>query len=259
MRVRTRESRQHSCHVIARRQARHSEVAVDRRTGGTMPKFLKVRTSPTRCRVAPPAWRLQQPAASPRVLGCCPLRLAGPHARFLCTASSPGALAHVVSGTAPAQTLRPAPLSDSAARLCRPSFTSVLTRACAHCLRPQPNKVVVCLHGRYAGHKAVIVKNFDEGTTTRPYGHALVCGIANYPRKVRTATRHATVTRRVTQLVCERREAGRCAAWVCSDHGPDTRAAVSFHQITRAMTAQKQSKKSKIKVCFAHACPCREA
>ena len=40
------------------------------------------------------------------------------------------------------------------------------------------------LHGRYAGHKAVIVKNFDEGTTSRPYGHALVCGIANYPRKV---------------------------------------------------------------------------
>ena len=49
----------------------------------------------------------------------------------------------------------------------------------------QPNKVVVVLNGRYAGHKAVVVKNFDEGTTSRPYGHALVCGIANYPRKAR--------------------------------------------------------------------------
>ena len=45
--------------------------------------------------------------------------------------------------------------------------------------------MVVVLNGRYAGHKAVVVKNFDEGTSSRPYGHALVCGIANYPRKAR--------------------------------------------------------------------------
>ena len=32
--------------------------------------------------------------------------------------------------------------------------------------------------------KAVIVKNYDEGTSSRPYGHALVCGLATYPRKV---------------------------------------------------------------------------
>merc|ERR1712129_658463 len=35
-----------------------------------------------------------------------------------------------------------------------------------------------------AGRKAVIVKNYDEGTNSRQYGHALVCGINNYPRKV---------------------------------------------------------------------------
>merc|ERR1712216_266202 len=46
------------------------------------------------------------------------------------------------------------------------------------------NKVVVVLQGRYAGKKAVIVKNYDEGTSSRPYGHALVCGLATYPRKV---------------------------------------------------------------------------
>ena len=41
------------------------------------------------------------------------------------------------------------------------------------------------LNGRYAGKKAVIVKNYDEGTSSRPYGHALVCGLSTYPRKVR--------------------------------------------------------------------------
>jgi large subunit ribosomal protein L27e len=46
--------------------------------------------------------------------------------------------------------------------------------------------VVVVLQGRYAGKKAVVVKNYDEGTSSRPYGHALVCGLSTYPRKVNT-------------------------------------------------------------------------
>lgn len=41
------------------------------------------------------------------------------------------------------------------------------------------------LTGRYAGKKAVIVKNQDDGTSSRPYGHAIVCGLAKEPRKVR--------------------------------------------------------------------------
>lgn len=49
----------------------------------------------------------------------------------------------------------------------------------------QPGKVVILLSGRYAGKKAVIVKNHDDGTSTRGYGHALVCGLAKEPRKVR--------------------------------------------------------------------------
>ncbi|XP_046678620.1 60S ribosomal protein L27 [Homalodisca vitripennis] len=48
----------------------------------------------------------------------------------------------------------------------------------------KPNKVVLVLSGRYAGKKAVIVKNFDEGTSDKQYGHALVAGIDRYPRKV---------------------------------------------------------------------------
>uniref|UniRef100_A0A2P2K4E3 60S ribosomal protein L27 n=1 Tax=Rhizophora mucronata TaxID=61149 RepID=A0A2P2K4E3_RHIMU len=48
----------------------------------------------------------------------------------------------------------------------------------------KPNKAVILLQGRYAGRKAVIVKNFDDGTRDRPYGHCLVAGIKKYPAKV---------------------------------------------------------------------------
>ncbi|KAI3901024.1 hypothetical protein MKW92_020052 [Papaver armeniacum] len=48
----------------------------------------------------------------------------------------------------------------------------------------KPNKAVIVLQGRFAGRKAVIVKQFDEGTRERPYGHCLVAGIMKYPKKV---------------------------------------------------------------------------
>ncbi|KAI3909175.1 hypothetical protein MKW98_012912 [Papaver atlanticum] len=48
----------------------------------------------------------------------------------------------------------------------------------------QPNKAVIVLQGRFAGRKAVTVKQFDEGTRERPYGHCLVAGIMKYPKKV---------------------------------------------------------------------------
>ena len=46
------------------------------------------------------------------------------------------------------------------------------------------NKAVVLLQGRFAGHKAVIVRQFDEGNRERSYGHCLVAGLAKYPKKV---------------------------------------------------------------------------
>ena len=55
----------------------------------------------------------------------------------------------------------------------------------------QPGKVVILLTGRYAGKKAVIVKNNDDGTTGRPYGHAIVAGLAKEPRKVSDPAIHA--------------------------------------------------------------------
>ncbi|KAG9293866.1 hypothetical protein G9A89_019204 [Geosiphon pyriformis] len=48
----------------------------------------------------------------------------------------------------------------------------------------KPGKVAIVLSGRYAGKKAVIIKNVDEGTKERPYGHAIVAGIERYPLKV---------------------------------------------------------------------------
>ncbi|KAI8910535.1 hypothetical protein PhCBS80983_g02665 [Powellomyces hirtus] len=45
-------------------------------------------------------------------------------------------------------------------------------------------KVVLVLQGRQAGKKAVIVKNFDEGTKERPYPHAIVAGVERYPLKI---------------------------------------------------------------------------
>lgn len=45
-------------------------------------------------------------------------------------------------------------------------------------------KVVLILSGRYAGRKAIVIKNNDDGTSERPYGHAIVAGIDRYPRKI---------------------------------------------------------------------------
>lgn len=48
----------------------------------------------------------------------------------------------------------------------------------------QPGKVVILLTGRFAGKKAVIVKNYDDGQGGRAYGHAIVVGLQKEPRKV---------------------------------------------------------------------------
>ncbi|KAH9277056.1 hypothetical protein BASA83_000574 [Batrachochytrium salamandrivorans] len=57
-------------------------------------------------------------------------------------------------------------------------------------------KVVLVLQGRYAGKKAVIVKNFDEGTKERPYPHALVAGVERYPLKVTRSMNQKKVAKR---------------------------------------------------------------
>jgi len=51
----------------------------------------------------------------------------------------------------------------------------------------KPGKVVVLLHGRYAGRKAVVVKTCDENSNDRKFPHAIVAGIDRYPRKITRA------------------------------------------------------------------------
>ncbi|KAI9226159.1 MAG: 60S ribosomal protein l27-like protein [Piptocephalis tieghemiana] len=60
----------------------------------------------------------------------------------------------------------------------------------------KPGKVAVVLQGRYAGKKVVIIKQFDEGTPERPYGHALVAGIDQYPRKITNAMNAKKIQKR---------------------------------------------------------------
>ena len=79
----------------------------------------------------------------------------------------------------------------------------------------QPQKVVILLTGRYAGKKAVIVKNFDDGTSSRPYGHALVVGLAKEPRKVGHAALRKSVDSAVMQRTWSRvKRNGSDANWL---------------------------------------------
>lgn len=48
----------------------------------------------------------------------------------------------------------------------------------------RPGMAVILLSGKYAGRKAIIIKNYDDGSTQKPYGHALVVGIDRYPRRI---------------------------------------------------------------------------
>ena len=51
----------------------------------------------------------------------------------------------------------------------------------------KPGKVVLVLAGCYWRHKAVMLKNIDDGTSDRPYSHALVAEIGRHPRKMTAA------------------------------------------------------------------------
>ncbi len=62
----------------------------------------------------------------------------------------------------------------------------------------RPSKIVILTSGRYAGKKAVIVKNFDdaESGSSKSFGCALVAGIDLAPRKVSKDMPAAKIARR---------------------------------------------------------------
>ncbi|KCV70439.1 ribosomal protein L27e [Fonticula alba] len=64
-------------------------------------------------------------------------------------------------------------------------------------------KVVIVLNGRFAGHKAVVVRTFDEGQKKSNFGSALLVGINRYPKKVtRTMSKKRIASRsKITPFV----------------------------------------------------------
>eukprot|EP00029_Vermamoeba_vermiformis_P013738 TRINITY_DN8663_c0_g1_i1.p2 TRINITY_DN8663_c0_g1~~TRINITY_DN8663_c0_g1_i1.p2 ORF type:complete len:140 (+),score=47.34 TRINITY_DN8663_c0_g1_i1:59-478(+) len=62
----------------------------------------------------------------------------------------------------------------------------------------KPGKVVIVTRGKFAGRKAVILKNFDEGNnaTKRAYGHAILAGVDKAPLKVTKAMTRRKISRR---------------------------------------------------------------
>mmetsp|Transcript_30422 Transcript_30422/g.69163 ORF Transcript_30422/g.69163 Transcript_30422/m.69163 type:complete len:148 (-) Transcript_30422:116-559(-) len=60
----------------------------------------------------------------------------------------------------------------------------------------KPGRVVVLLQGRQTGKKAIVVKTFDDGSKSRPFGHCLVAGVDRAPRKVHKRMSKKKITRR---------------------------------------------------------------
>merc|ERR1712013_340658 len=60
----------------------------------------------------------------------------------------------------------------------------------------EPGKIVILLQGRYAGHKAVIVKVSDNGTKERPYPHLVVAGVDRHPLRVTRGMSKRVVAKR---------------------------------------------------------------
>ncbi|KAL0600117.1 60S ribosomal protein L27 [Plecturocebus cupreus] len=60
----------------------------------------------------------------------------------------------------------------------------------------KPGKVVLVLAGCYSGHKAVIVKNIDDGNSDRSSSHALVARIDHYLSKVTAAMGKKKIAKR---------------------------------------------------------------
>jgi ribosomal protein L14E/L6E/L27E len=63
----------------------------------------------------------------------------------------------------------------------------------------KPGKVVIILQGRYAGRKAVVMKNVEDNNEKKhPFGHCIVAGIERYPLKVKRSMSDKTIKKRTT-------------------------------------------------------------
>ncbi len=114
----------------------------------------------------------------------------------------------------------------------------------------QAGKVVILLSGRYAGKKAVIVKNYDDGASGRPYGHALVCGLSKEPRKVGCIAIHLALARASLQDVSIVHTAPLCVYLRNNQSSPLMPPACGCPvQVTRKSSQKVQARRSSVK-CF---------
>lgn len=136
-----------------------------------------------------------------------------------------------------------------------------------HYPAPQPGKVVILLTGRYAGKKAVIVKNYDDGQGGRAYGHAIVVGLQKEPRKVcarclihtRTyISRHLACAMTHTDTACSNHQLRLayqqphcCCAAIASR---STKRTPIPSQVTKKTNQKTQARRSSLKVRAAAEC-----
>ncbi|KAG5462320.1 MAG: ribosomal L27e protein family-domain-containing protein, partial [Olpidium bornovanus] len=116
--------------------------------------------------------------------------------------------------------------NENAARVCLRSLSAEARDARFDSLF----QVVVFLQGRYAGKKAVVLKNYDEGTKERKYGHAIVAGVARYP---------LPITRRMGKKKAARRS--RLKPFIKAvnyNHVMPTRYGIEVDQLKQAVTPE---------------------
>jgi large subunit ribosomal protein L27e len=61
----------------------------------------------------------------------------------------------------------------------------------------KPGKAVIVLNGRFAGKKAVILKNYDDGLGAKKFGCALVAGVERAPLRVTKNMTDKKIARRI--------------------------------------------------------------
>merc|ERR1711934_1008097 len=104
-------------------------------------------------------------------------------------------------------------------------------------------KIVVCLQGRYAGKKAVILKTDDEGTKDRPYGHCVVAGVGKAPLPITKAM--CKPTEKMKKLVQRRSRIKTMVKTLKTHLAPDT--FTDPHAKTKFLKASRQVFEAKYK------------
>merc|ERR1711970_1370410 len=102
-------------------------------------------------------------------------------------------------------------------------------------------KIVVCLQGRYAGKKAVILKTNDDGGKERPYGHCVVAGVAKAPLPITKSM--CRPTPKMKKLVQRRSRVKTFKTYLTPDTFTDQGAKKKFLKSARGVFETKYKEK----------------